>query len=178
MQALPRRGMLAAIIAVAVIVLDQITKVIVRDGLAIGQQAEFIPWFINFTHIENEGAAWGMFSEHRWVFMILSSVAIVAMIVFLCKYYKRSRLMNIGIAMVLGGGIGNMIDRIAFGKVTDFLCFTFIDFPVFNVADSFVCIGAAVIAVYVIFFELKNGGTDDKSVADTAERDGGDGSDT
>lgn len=164
MQALPRRSMLAAAIAVAVIIIDQITKVIVRNGLAIGDTVKFIPWFIEFTHIENEGAAWGMFSEHRWVFMILSSVAIIGMTVFLCKYYKRSRLLNIGIAMVLGGGIGNMIDRIAFGKVTDFLHFTFVDFPVFNAADSFVCIGAAVIAVYVIFFELKNDG---KTDADT-----------
>lgn len=165
--------MLAAIIAIAVILLDQITKVIVRNGLDIGQTVRFIPWFINFTHIENEGAAWGMFSEHRWVFMIISSVAIVGMTVFLCRYYKRSRLMNIGISMVLGGGIGNMIDRIVFGKVTDFLCFTFVDFPVFNVADSFVCIGAAVIAIYVIFFELKNDG----KFADGPKQEGGGGCD-
>lgn len=164
--------MLAAVIAVAVIVLDQITKVIVRNGLAIGETVDFIPWFINFTHIENEGAAWGMFSEHRWVFMILSSVAIVGITVFLCMNYRRSRLLNTGLAMVLGGGIGNMIDRIAFGKVTDFLQFTFVDFPVFNAADSFVCIGAAVIAVYVIFFELKNG---DDGVGKKPE--GGDGGD-
>ncbi len=173
MQALPRRSMLAVIITIAVIIIDQLTKVVVRNGMAIGDTIEFIPWFINFTHIENEGAAWGMFSEHRWVFMLLSSVAIVGMTVFLCKCYKRSRLLNIGIAMVLGGGIGNMIDRVAFGKVTDFLRFTFIDFPVFNAADSFVCIGAAVIAIYVIFFELKNDG---KS-ADEPKQEDGDGCD-
>lgn len=120
-----------------------------------GQKVDFIPWFINLTHTENKGAAWGIFADNRWVFLIFSTVAIVALTVFVIKVYRRSRLLNIGIAMVLGGGIGNMIDRIFIGEVTDFLYFTFFDFPVFNVADSFVCIGAVVIGVYVIFIDPK-----------------------
>lgn len=147
--------MLAFIIVFAVIVLDQLTKYLVTQFIPIGTEVDFIPWFINLTHIENDGASFGMFSEHRWIFMVLSIAAIIAMIAFMGMYKKRHVLLTIGLAFILGGGIGNMIDRIFRYTVVDFFEFTFVDFAIFNVADMFITFGAIVLGVYLIFYDRK-----------------------
>ncbi len=153
--------MLAAIITALIVVTDQITKqIVMHSGLALGESADFIPWLINFTYVKNDGAAWGMLDNARWVFMTLSSLAMLAIVYVLVKYRKRHVMLEIGLAFVLGGGIGNMIDRIIYGSVTDFLHFTSEsfpilnrNFPVFNVADIFVTVGAFVLIVYLLFVE-------------------------
>ena len=112
-----------------------------------------------------------MFSDQRWVFMTLSTVAIVAVMLYMFIMKPKSPLLRASLAMIVGGGIGNMIDRVLLGYVVDFLEFTFIKFPVFNVADSFVCIGAALLILYFvidIIKDYKNG----KQKADTQRSDG------
>lgn len=148
--------MLAFIVILAVIVLDQLTKYLVTQFIPLGTEVDFIPWFINLTHIENDGASFGMFSEHRWIFMILSTVAIITMIAFMFLYKKQHVLLTIGLAFILGGGIGNMIDRVFRYTVVDFFEFTFVDFAIFNVADMFITFGAVVLGVYLIFFDKKH----------------------
>ena len=122
----------------ASILVDQIVKIIISSTMSVGETIPVIKDIFHFTYIRNEGAAFGMLSEHRWVFMIISSVAIVAMCIYLFKFCKERMLTRIGIALVIGGGIGNMIDRIFLGYVVDMIDCRFIDFYVFNVADSFV----------------------------------------
>lgn len=147
--------MLAAVIAVLAIVADQITKYIVVENIELHETVPFIPGFMSFYHTRNTGAAFSMFSEQRWVFMVVSLISMGLICFLLIKEYKRHRLLNIALAMVLGGGIGNMIDRIALGYVVDFFHTDFIDFAVFNVADCFITVGAVLLGVYVIFFEPK-----------------------
>ena len=96
-----------------------------------------------------------MLKDHRWVFMVLSTAAILGIYVCLWIFAKRSPLFCTGLALIVGGGIGNMIDRFRLGYVTDFIDLRFINFAVFNVADSFVCIGCAVLFLYLLFFDAK-----------------------
>ena len=142
------------VIAVSVFV-DQLTKwlavIFVKGGDPIG----VIPWFIEFAYVENRGAAWGMFSDQRWIFMIVSTIAIVGILVFLFLKRPTNKLLSAALLLIVSGGIGNMIDRVLLGYVVDFLNFTFISFPVFNVADSFVCIGAGMLMLYLIISTVK-----------------------
>jgi signal peptidase II len=131
----------AAVIALGIII-DQITKLVAVKELTDSGSVTFIKGLIDFTYVENRGMAWGMFADHRWVFMVFSTVAIVVLTGFLVSGKSPSKLYSTAIALVISGGVGNMIDRVALGYVVDFIEFTFFDFPVFNVADSLVTVGA------------------------------------
>ena len=147
--------MLAAVITAVAVLLDQISKSIVVNGLPLYGEARFIPGVLSFYHTRNTGAAFSMLSDRRWVFMLLSCVAIVAITVMLYFWRSRHVLLTVSLSMILGGGIGNMIDRIVNGYVTDFFRVDFVDCAVFNVADSFITVGAVLLGVYIIFFEPK-----------------------
>lgn len=137
------------------VIADQITKYIVVENIELRGTVSFIPGFMSFYHTRNTGAAFSMFSDQRWVFMVFSFISMGLIIFILIKEYKRHTLLNIALAMVLGGGIGNMIDRIRLEYVVDFFKTEFMDFAVFNVADCFITVGAVLLGVYVIFFEPK-----------------------
>lgn len=142
------------LIAAAAVVLDQISKSVVVERLLPIGSAEFLPGFIGFRYCENTGAAFGMMKGFRWGFIILSTVAIAAIAVYLIICRKKVHpLTGVAMAMIVGGGIGNQIDRIANGYVVDFIEFQFVDFAIFNVADSFVTVGAVLIIISVIFFD-------------------------
>ena len=145
---------LIAVIA-AVIGLDQLTKWLTVVNLA--EYESFPVWqdVFHFTYVKNTGMAFGMLKDHRWVFMVFSTIAIVALIVYLFRFRPESRWMQISMAMIIGGGIGNMIDRIFLGYVIDFIDVTLINFAVFNVADSFVCVGAGIMIVCLIIDLIK-----------------------
>ena len=132
---------------------------------------------LRLTH--NYGAAWGMLSDHRWVFILVTAIAIVILPIFLYRYRKLHFMFGFSLSLIIGGAIGNMIDRVFLGYVVDFLEATFIDFPVFNVADICVVCGAIMMFVYIAFIdktlfadkpkalkteiEVTNDGTDDKT---------------
>ena len=139
-------------IIVGVVGLDQLTKwlaVIYLKG-----EASFPLWkdVLHFTYAENTGMAFSLFSgeNERWIFMLFSTVAIVGILVYLIFWRPESRWMQVSLAMIAGGGIGNMIDRVLLGYVVDFIDFTLIDFAIFNVADSFVCVGAGILIVCLL----------------------------
>ena len=159
-------------IVAAVITVDQLSKMLVLTYLYEGQ-VEVIPGILNFTYVENDGMAFGLLSEHRWVFLLFSVVGIGLMAFYLCRYVKRwgSR---VALALIIGGGIGNMIDRLSLGFVVDFI--DFCAFPqlwywVFNVADACVCVGAGIFILDLILEivgEAKKGKIANKT-ADGAE---------
>ncbi len=153
------------IIATAVVVIDQITKYLAVVFLKPLDTQPIIDGVIHLTYLENTGAAFGMLKDHRWVFMLTSTVAVVAIIVFILgwrdKFYDP--LLYTGLALIAGGGIGNMIDRVALGYVVDFIDFRLINFAIFNGADSFVCIGAALIMIYVVVSEIREKKQTEKS---------------
>lgn len=158
------------LICAAVVVLDQVSKVIVVSNIAEGNAIEVIKGVFNLTYIENKGAAFGMLSGQRWIFMIISAVAIVLIFLYLWKEAPKSIFVKTALAFVLGGGIGNMIDRTFRGSVVDFLDAAFVrypsvsleggfnvslePFPIFNIADCFITVGCVGLVVYLLFVEL------------------------
>ena len=151
--------MLAAAIVVLILAADRVTKLLVEQFIPLGDRMPLIPKVISLTHVENTGAAFGVFSDRQWIFMVVSVIAMAAVIWVLIRYYRRHTLLTVALSSILAGGLGNMFDRVfnnnAAGKgyVVDFLDFDFVNFAVFNVADIFITVGAVLLAVYVIFFE-------------------------
>ena len=135
------------------VALDQFTKYLTVTYLQPeGAAGSIHLWedVLHLTYVKNPGAAWGMLADHRWVFMTFSTVAIIGLGIYLFGFSKDQKWAKISLAMIIGGGIGNMIDRIWLGYVVDFIDFTLINFPVFNVADSFVTVGAGMLMAYLI----------------------------
>lgn len=148
--------MLYGVIFVAILVLDGLTKLWAASALEPMLRLPLWEGVFHLTYVENRGAAFGIFQDGR-VFFIIITIAILVIIGIAAKRFKnRSRLLNIGLAFVSAGAVGNLIDRIFRGFVVDFFDFCLINFPVFNVADIFVCIGAVLVAVFIIFFEEEN----------------------
>lgn len=135
--------------------IDQITKAIVTSTMEVGETVPVIKDVFHFTYIRNEGAAFGILSSHRWIFMTLSIVAIIAIGVYLFKFCKESFFTKIGLALIIGGGIGNMIDRIFLKYVVDMIDCRFIDFYIFNFADCCVCVGAGIVVLGFILSMIK-----------------------
>lgn len=144
--------MLALIIILLVVATDQITKYFALTLLAPIRSYPIIDGVLEFHFVRNRGAAWGMLADNRWVFMTISVVSILFMLVYLFCSKNKNKLFIISLAMIIGGGIGNMIDRVFYtdGAVVDFIYFKLIDFPVFNVADCAVTIGAGLLILYLI----------------------------
>ena len=149
--------MLAFLIVLGVVVLDQVSKFFTRLNLDIGERVPLIPNVVGLTRSENTGASFGILKDARWVFMVTSVVAIAALVGLLIYHYRqpvserRNTLFVVSVAFILGGGIGNMIDRIVHHYVIDFLYFSLIDFPVFNIADIYVVCGGIVLVFLVVF---------------------------
>ena len=142
-------------IILGVIAADQASKLIVLAKLY-ESQYQLIPDILHFTYVENRGMAFGLLSDHRWVFMLFSTIGIALVGVYLW-FYVKDLLGRIALALVIGGGIGNMIDRVAYGFVVDFIDFYPFDFWkwVFNIADSAVCVGAGMFILYLILDTVK-----------------------
>ncbi len=137
---------LAAITAVIVLAADQFVKYFVSSNLTQNVSYDFIPGFIDIIYIENDGAAWGMLGGYTWLLISITIVVMLAGIALLLKWGLKDKVLFWSATLILAGGIGNMIDRIFNdGFVVDFLNFSFIDFPVFNIADCSIVIGAGLI---------------------------------
>lgn len=140
--------------AILCVIADLVTKYLTVRGLALGQSIKVIDGVLNFTYVENRGMAFGWLADRREIFLILSAVMLIALFIFAFYYRKQAGLwLKIACGLVLGGGIGNMIDRIRLGYVIDFIDVCLFDFWkwVFNVADSCVCVGVFMLALYLIF---------------------------
>ncbi|MDD6095127.1 MAG: signal peptidase II [Clostridia bacterium] len=143
------------LVCLAVIILDQLSKYLVVQYIAEGATVRCIDGLFHLTYIKNRGAAFGMLADHRWVFMAVSVIAIVAIIVYMWRTKPKNMWLKTALGMIVGGGIGNMIDRTVNGYVVDFFEVEFVNFAVFNVADAFVCVACGILIVYVIVSSVK-----------------------
>ena len=142
-------------IIVVTVFLDQLTKYLTILYLKPIDTLPIIEDVLHLTYVENTGAAFGMMKDARWIFMITSTVAILAILGYMgyrtyAKKEKMPWLEALSLSLIVGGGIGNMIDRTVLGYVVDMIDCRFINFAVFNVADSFVCVGAGIMVLYLI----------------------------
>ena len=148
-----------AVIAVTVF-LDQLTKYLTILHLKPIDTLPIIEDVFHLTYVENTGAAFGMMKDARWIFMVTSTVAIIGILGYMIRRTwiqkkKMPWMEALSLSLILGGGIGNMIDRTTLGYVVDMIDCRFINFAVFNVADSFVCIGAGLMILYLILETVK-----------------------
>lgn len=143
-------------IFILLIAVDRITKRFAIQNL-MKQEIEIIPNVFSLHYLENRGAAWGWFQNATWLFISITVAVVFAMLYFYKRipFEKKYNLLRISIIVLSAGAIGNFIDRIMWRYVVDFLYFKWINFPVFNVADCFVCI-AAVMLLYCILFKYKD----------------------
>lgn len=147
------------LIAAAVILLDRIIKRIVVSNMAPWETIPVIKDIFHFTYVQNRGAAFSMWQEQWVVLIALPLLMITAGLVLLFLMRKKwDPLMLTSIAFICGGGLGNLIDRISLGYVVDL--FDFRVFPVFNVADIFICVGCGLMILDVLLFERKNEGNE------------------
>ncbi len=149
--------------------LDQLTKWLAVTFLRGGESFVLIPGALQLTYVENRGAAFGILQDKRWVFLVVSTVAIAALFVLFVRKYKTLHpLLRWGLALVISGGIGNMIDRLLMGYVVDFVDVVLIRFAVFNAADSFVTVGAALFFCWALFIDLPASRGKEKKKQDAA----------
>ena len=158
------------ILIILSIAADQLSKYLVVENLVEIGSFPLIENILHFTYVENRGAAFGMLADHRWIFMVLSVIGIAALLFWMLTDKSLTRPMKVILAMIIGGGIGNMIDRIRLGYVVDFIDCRFIDFYVFNVADSFVTVGCILFVLVIGWNELKT--MREKKAAASAENGG------
>ncbi len=142
-----------AIIAV-IIAIDQITKYFVRSGMQLNSSIPVVENFFHISYIQNTGAAFSILEGQRWLLILLPIVVISIMFVYLIKKARDNHVaFNLSIALIIAGGIGNLIDRTMLGYVVDF--FDFRIWPIFNVADISVCVGCGLLIIYFVFIESK-----------------------
>ena len=143
------------LIIAGVVIFDQLTKIAAEGVLSSlpGGTYDVFPGFASFTYAKNTGAAFSMFSNATFALGVIALiVAVILFIVMLRTNKYRSKMLSLSLCFLVGGAIGNIIDRFALGYVRDMIQFTFVDFAIFNVADSFASIGAVLLIVYLIFF--------------------------
>ncbi|MDP8215115.1 MAG: signal peptidase II [Candidatus Euphemobacter frigidus] len=152
--------MLAAITALVIIMADQALKLAATGALmdAPGRKIMVIDRFFYLTLVHNRGAAFGIFPRQNLLFIILSILTISLLLIFYRRLFSRGHLPQISAGLILGGAVGNLIDRFRFDHVVDFLDFQFGSYhwPAFNLADSAICIGVALLIGVVLFGKEKS----------------------
>ena len=119
------------------VIIDQLTKYLTVQNISLYEQIEFIPGFMSWTYIQNTGAAWSILEGQMWFFYLVTVIVSAVILYFLYTEGKRDRIYGTILAVILGGTLGNFIDRLLHQYVIDMIKVEFISFPVFNVADSF-----------------------------------------
>ncbi|WP_421384493.1 signal peptidase II [Bacillus salacetis] len=145
------------LIALVVIALDQLTKWLIVRNMTEGQSITVIENFFYITSHRNLGAAWGILQGQMWFFYIITIGVIIGIVYYLEKYAKGNKLFSMSLALLLGGAIGNFIDRLFRKEVVDFLN-TYIlqyDFPIFNIADAALTIGVGLLIINMLLEERR-----------------------
>lgn len=157
-------NIIAAIIIIISVVSDQITKFWAADVLKNGDSIKIIGNFLRFTYAENKGAAFSILQNQRTFFLIITIVMLIFLGYIYFKTKNITKLSKVSIVMITGGAIGNFIDRYRFGYVIDFIDVRFGDFynfPVFNIADSFVVCGTILMIILILFNKFEKSGSNE-----------------
>ena len=144
---------LSIIIAAVFFFADFVTKRYVLSNVSVGETFGSFTPLIDFTYVQNTGAAFSIMSGKMGVLSIVSVAFCISVVVYWILKRPTQRLLCISLAMIFGGALGNAVDRIFYGFVVDFIETTFIDFPVFNIADIGITVGVALLMIHFIFFD-------------------------
>ena len=149
--------MIVAILIIAMVVLDQATKALIKQSMFLGQSISVLGDFLKITYVENPGIAFGIRVSNGTVFTVLSALASIIIVVYLITHWNEKIGIKCGLALILGGACGNLIDRILYRQVVDFIDvgIRHVRWPVFNVADSAVVVGMIIFLVTTFLYERK-----------------------
>lgn len=164
--------MLCFVFAALVVLLDQLFKRWIVITLAVSEESILIPGVLNLLHVENSGAAFSILPNQRWLLAAIAFIAALVLIAILLRY-DEGFWGTLGLASVLGGTIGNFIDRVFHGYVVDMFRTTFMDFAIFNIADIFITLGGITFCVFFIVSSARSANPKEKKAAapeDAAER--------
>ncbi|MBE6719765.1 MAG: signal peptidase II [Ruminococcaceae bacterium] len=139
-----------SVMILLIIAFDQITKYLATAQLKGGKTVQFIPDVVQFRYAENTGMAFSLLSGARWIFIVLTVAVCVGVLWYMFSDRCKNLWLYWSLGVVVSGGLGNLIDRIRFGYVVDFIEPTFMNFAVFNIADSAVTLGAASMIIYLV----------------------------
>ena len=143
---------LSLIVAIVILIIDQLTKKIITATMNIGDSYDVIPHFLNITSHRNNGAAWGILSGKMGFFYIITLIILAVLIIFYIKETKYNAFMQVAISLLFAGALGNFIDRLFNGEVVDFIDTNIFgyDFPIFNIADSSLTIGVIFVIIALV----------------------------
>ena len=148
-----KRGIIAGIIA-ALIVIDQLVKAYVVQNIAIGEIKSWIPNLVSLTYLQNRGAAFSILQDQQWFFALITFVVMGVAVWYLHKHIEDSWWLVTGLVLIIAGGLGNFIDRISQGFVVDMFHLDFVNFAIFNVADSYLTVGVLVLLLAMLKEEM------------------------
>lgn len=148
-----KRGIVAGVIAI-LIVLDQLVKSYVVQNIALGEIKSWIPNLVSLTYLQNRGAAFSILQDQQLLFAVITLVVVVGAIWYLHKHMENSFWMVLGLTLIIAGGLGNFIDRISQGFVVDMFHLDFINFAIFNVADSYLTVGVIILLIAMLKEEM------------------------
>ena len=143
------------------ILLDQAVKAAIRSTFSPGESRDLIGSIFSLTYVQNTGAAFSMFSGMKWLLLAVPILAVAIGVWYMDKHRDQHWTLYLSLALTIGGGVSNLIDRIVYGFVTDMFDFHF--WPVFNVADIAICTGCGILVIYILKFYDKGEAADDDS---------------
>ncbi len=141
---------LIIIAALGFYLLDSMSKLAIKNWLALGQSVPVIPGVFHFTHVQNTGVAFSLFHQYPEILTLVASLFLLLLLLYMLSHRVLSRLEMLGFSLVIGGALGNLADRFSMGAVTDFLDLAIIHYPVFNLADSFIFTGVALLIIHYV----------------------------
>ena len=144
------------LIVFVVILADMLTKfLLVPEDKSIWNEIVLIPEILTFTPAQNTGAGFSLLEGKQWLLIIITVVFLIFMTIFDISFQKKSKLFGVATALIVSGALGNLIDRVCFNYVRDFIYLKFINFPVFNIADMAITFGIVILMIYIIFYSTK-----------------------
>lgn len=143
------------IIAAILVGIDQLVKYFTVQNISLHETVEAVPNVLSFTYHQNTGAAWSILEGQMWFFYIVTLLVVGVLLYYLHTQGRQSKLFSIALSFLLAGAIGNLIDRLFHQFVVDMFKLEFIQFPIFNVADSALTIGVILMIAYLILDEIK-----------------------
>ena len=167
------------VLGLLIFIFDIMTKLLVELNI-MDKSIPIIDGVFHLTYVENRGIAFGLFSDARILFIVISIVVLIALSAIYSRIPSRTNWLKIGTSLIYGGAMGNLLERMAKGYVVDFLDFRIINFPVFNFADIAVCVGAVMMIIHFIICDKKQAKAEkleDESHEQTENPDGKQGAD-
>lgn len=141
------------LLAAFIVLADQILKILVSSNMELFESFTLVPYLFNITYVQNKGAAFSIFSNYTWVLAIISLIFSAVLLIYIIVKKPKHKLLMLSLIMIFAGALGNAIDRIFLGYVIDYIETAFIDFPIFNLADISITVGAVLLIVYEMFFD-------------------------